>query len=99
MTAKNTGNASQVNMPTTRRGRRPVPKNETPRERFIRVGSHRMEHVLGHIAILRKLASSRYEKKPQDIARMKAVLSQEVDETFVVLENAVRGKPKFTIVE
>lgn len=62
-----------------RKGRRPVPANESRRERFARIGTKRMQAVLHQIALLGNLCSPTYECDEHDLALMRDTIHHELE--------------------
>jgi hypothetical protein len=65
-----------------------VAAQETPEERFRRLATSRVEHILDHLRILGNLASPNYRFTDEQIARIFEV----IDET--VHERKIRFRPR-----
>lgn len=66
----------------TRMGRKPPPPNETPRQRFGRIGQARMVNALHAIRLIGNLAASGYEYTADDIGLMHSTLKEALDLAF-----------------
>lgn len=62
-----------------RLGRKPVPENETRHERFIRLGSKRMNNVIRQIQLLGNLCSPNYDCDANDLALMRDTITRELE--------------------
>lgn len=74
-------NAPKV-APTRRLGRKPVPENETRHDRFLRIGTKRMNNVIRQIQLLGNLCSPNYDCEPNDLALMRDAITRELDMAF-----------------
>lgn len=68
------------------------PQTETPREKFIRLGTSRMNRVLNTIKLLGNLASSAYDYTEQDIQDMKMSIVTELSNTLKKFDKHRRGE-------
>lgn len=66
----------------TRRERRHPPKGETARDRFLRIGQHRMKNVLRDLRLIGNLSSSNYDVTNRDIAAMHKAIAIQMEQTF-----------------
>lgn len=69
-------------MAKVRKGRKPVPANETKHERFIRLGTKRMNNVIRQIQLLGNLCGPNYDCEPDDLTSMHAAVVRELDMAF-----------------
>lgn len=60
-------------------GRKPVPENESRHERFMRLGSKRMNNAIRQIQLLGNLCSPNYECDADDITLMRDTITRELD--------------------
>jgi hypothetical protein len=58
-----------------------INRNETPEEKFYRLATSRVNHILDHLRILGNLASPNYRYSDQQIARIFGAIQAAVDET------------------
>ena len=65
-----------------------INRNETPEEKFYRLATSRVNHILDHLRILGNLASPNYRFTDEQIARIFEV----IDET--VHERKIRFRPR-----
>lgn len=65
-----------------RRERRHPPKNETARDRFIRIGGQRMRNVLRDLRLLGNLASNNYDVTARDVQMMQRAIASAMDQSF-----------------
>lgn len=65
---------------------------ETPREKFIRLGTSRMNRVLNTIKLLGNLASPAYEYTEQDIEDIKMSIVNMLSETLKKFQKHHRGE-------
>ena len=79
-----------------RRGRRPIPPNETRRQRSVRIATRRVNHARKDILQIRKRSSVNHELGFQDVQKMKDSLQQTLDYAFAAfkVENEL---PEFTL--
>lgn len=69
--------------PAVRRmGRKPVPEGETRHDRFIRIGTKRMNNAIRQIQLLGNLCSPNYECDADDLALMRDAVIRELDMAF-----------------
>lgn len=71
--------AKAASPPKTRLGRKPVPENETRHDRFMRIGSKRMNNAIRQIQLLGNLCSPNYDCEPDDLALMRDAIIRELD--------------------
>lgn len=62
-----------------RLGRKPVPENESRHDRFIRLGTKRMNNAIRQIQLLGNLCSPNYECDANDLALMRDAIHRELD--------------------
>lgn len=62
-----------------RMGRKPVPEGETRNERFIRIGTKRVNNAIRQIQLLGNLCSPNYECDANDLALMRDAIIHELD--------------------
>lgn len=62
-----------------RMGRKPVPENETRHDRFIRIGTKRVNNAIRQIQLLGNLCSPNYECDANDLALMRDTILHELD--------------------
>jgi hypothetical protein len=55
---------------------------ETPRDKFLRLATYRMQHVLYAIRLLGNLSAPTYKYEEQDIKRMRGVLDDAINTSF-----------------
>lgn len=60
-------------------GRKPVPENESRHERFIRLGTRRMNNAIRQIQLLGNLCSPNYECDANDLASMRDAITRELE--------------------
>lgn len=60
-------------------GRKPVPENESRHERFIRLGTRRMNNAIRQIQLLGNLCSPNYECDANDLALMRDTITRELE--------------------
>lgn len=60
-------------------GRKPVPENESRHERFVRLGTRRMNNAIRQIQLLGNLCSPNYECDADDLTRMRDAIHRELD--------------------
>lgn len=95
-TARSTGKSR---MTKARKGRKPVPENETKHDRFIRLATKRMNNAIRQIQLLGNLCSPNYECDANDLALMRDAISRELDSAiarFSPRRRQEQGKPAFT---
>lgn len=86
-------------MKKARLGRKPVPADETKHDRFVRLGTKRMNNVIRQIQLLGNLCSPNYECDAHDLALMRDTINRELDAAFARFSPRRRqepGKPGFT---
>lgn len=66
-------------MAKARKGRKPVPENETRHDRFIRLGTKRVNNAIRQIQLLGNLCSPNYECDADDLALMRDAILHELD--------------------
>lgn len=71
-------------MPATRKH---PPKNETPREKFIRLANARVQKAISAINLVGQLASPRYDYTDRDVDAIVTVLKAELDKASAQLKN------------
>ena len=85
MTVKN-GNAALKRTIGRPKGSRNRPKvadtRESPRDRFLRLATYRVQHVLYAIRLVGNLSAASYKYDDQDIKQMRAIIDDAVDTTF-----------------
>lgn len=81
-----------------RLGRKPVPENETRHDRFIRIGTKRMNNAIRQIQLLGNLCSPNYECDADDLALMRDAIVHELDMALARFTPRKRqgGKEAFT---
>lgn len=62
-----------------RLGRKPVPEGETRHDRFMRIGTKRMNNAIRQIQLLGNLCSPNYECDANDLALMRDAIIRELD--------------------
>lgn len=72
-------------------GRKPVPENETRNERFIRIGTKRVNNAIRQIQLLGNLCSPNYECDENDLALMRAAILRELDGALARFSPKKRG--------
>lgn len=66
--------------PAARRmGRKPVPENESRHDRFVRIGTKRVNNAIRQIQLLGNLCSPNYECDANDLALMRDAIVHELD--------------------
>lgn len=63
----------------SRLGRKPVPEGETRHDRFMRIGTKRMNNAIRQIQLLGNLCSPNYECDAHDLALMRDAIIHELD--------------------
>ena len=78
----------------------PDPIEETKRERFLRIGTARMNRVLDHIRLLGNLSNSNYEWTEQDIRTIQNAIVDELGKTTARFQKAgAKEKAEFSFSE
>lgn len=62
--------------------RRRAPENESARDRFVRIGQHRMVNVLKGIRLLGNLSADGYDFEPKDVEVMRQTINEQLDKSF-----------------
>ena len=65
--------------PVRKMGRKPVPENETRHDRFVRIGTKRVNNAIRQIQLLGNLCSPNYECDANDLALMRDAIIRELD--------------------
>lgn len=73
-----------------------VPANETKAERFVRVGTPRVNKAIKAIRQLGKLASSNYEYSEEQSVAMHRALQEAVDDVVSKFRGAAKDESGFT---
>lgn len=60
-------------------GRKPPPENETRHDRFMRIGTKRMQNAIRQIQLLGNLCSPNYECDADDLSLMRDTIHHELD--------------------
>jgi hypothetical protein len=85
-TSKPPASPQSARRPISRRrhriGRRPVPANETARQRFLRLGQARMTMAIHTIRLLGNLSHVGYQYEDGDVAAMRATLTEAIEEAL-----------------
>ena len=68
--------------PSKPKGRSPVPANETPRDKFIRLGKLRMAKALKSISVIGNLSAASYDFTQADVDAMSNSLRSMIEATF-----------------
>lgn len=68
--------------PNPKLGRKPVPENENRHDRFIRIGTKRVNNAIRQIQLLGNLCSPNYECEAEDVALMRDTILRELDLTL-----------------
>lgn len=76
-----------------RLGRKPVPENESRHERFIRLGSKRMNNVIRQIQLLGNLCSPNYDCDAHDLALMRDTIIRELEAAMARFAPRKRTEP------
>lgn len=63
----------------TKLGRKPPPPNETRHDRFVRIGTKRVQNAIRQIQLLGNLCSPNYECDAHDLALMRDTIISELD--------------------
>lgn len=63
----------------SRLGRKPPPPNESRHDRFMRIGTKRMNNAIRQIQLLGNLCSPNYECDANDLALMRDAIVHELD--------------------
>lgn len=84
-------------MAKERRKRTPAPKNETPAERFRRLGAKRVNKALQAIHSVGKLTGRSYESTDEQRKRILDVLREEMKATEAALSGSKAAKIGFTL--
>lgn len=77
MARKPRANAKTVT--ATKLGRKPPPPNETRHDRFVRIGTKRVQNAIRQIQLLGNLCSPNYECDAHDLALMRDTIIGELD--------------------
>jgi len=81
-----------VETETQSAGRKRAPEGETPRARFVRVASLRLNNTLDAIRLLGQIGtSSEYEYSPADAEKMLKMLADELSNTATKLRERKKG--------
>lgn len=83
---------AQAPQPEVKKGRRPPPPNETARQRFIRIGQPRVIAAVKAIRLLGNLARGDYDWHPDDVARMRATIENELHLVMVEFDKSPKLK-------
>lgn len=65
--------------PNPKLGRKPVPENENRHDRFIRIGTKRVNNAIRQIQLLGNLCSPNYECDANDLSLMRDAILHELD--------------------
>lgn len=65
--------------PERKMGRKPVPEGETRHDRFVRIGTKRVNNAIRQIQLLGNLCSPNYECDANDLALMRDAIIRELD--------------------
>lgn len=60
-------------------GRKPVPENESRHDRFVRLGTRRMNNAIRQIQLLGNLCGPNYECDADDLTSMRDAISHELE--------------------
>lgn len=74
-----TKTAKAATMARARKGRKPVPENESRHDRFIRIGTKRVNNAIRQIQLLGNLCSPNYECDANDLTLMRDAIVHELD--------------------
>ncbi|MFQ6093243.1 MAG: hypothetical protein ACE5OR_11325 [bacterium] len=80
-----------------KKGRNPVPENETPRRRFVRLAESRTNAALDKIRLLGNLAAGQYEYTAEDIERIFGALEEAIKVTRSKFERSKEDRKRFTL--
>lgn len=78
-----------------RKARIAPPADESKHDRFVRIGTKRMEKLLHEIRLIGNLAAGNYEAYPEDIDRMHGAIDREVHIAFDRFAKAKRAAEPF----
>lgn len=71
--------ASPAQSAAKKLGRKPPPENETRHDRFMRIGTKRMNNAIRQIQLLGNLCSPNYECDADDLSLMRDAIVHELD--------------------
>lgn len=74
----------------------PTVPDETSRDRFLRIGTARMNRVLDHIRLLGNLSSTNYEWSEQDLRNIQEAIVQELSKAMGRFQKTRASKTEFT---
>lgn len=77
--ASTTRHTRRAQAAVARKGRKPVPENESRHQRFIRLGTKRMNNVIRQIQLLGNLCSPNYDCDANDLALMRDTIIRELE--------------------
>lgn len=78
------------------------PSDETPRERFRRIGEPRVRNALNAIRLLGNLSSPRYEWHEDDIQKLRVRLNEQIEMVlgkFMTTDDNIRKVQEFIFEE
>lgn len=83
----------------SKRGRKPVPENETKEQKFRRLAQRRVTIAVKAIKALGKLSTSQYERSESQCDKIELAIETELQKTMALLRNvkSKSAEPEFTL--